>query len=62
MVPADFETQLEENCFLTNNITHEQVVKEDGKEEEWRVVYQKDNQPDANTLEIPDLNPFTQYR
>uniref|UniRef100_A0A665U8E0 Sidekick cell adhesion molecule 1a n=1 Tax=Echeneis naucrates TaxID=173247 RepID=A0A665U8E0_ECHNA len=31
-------------------------------EEAWRVVYQKDNQPDADTLEIPDLNPFTQYR
>uniref|UniRef100_A0A665U8J9 Sidekick cell adhesion molecule 1a n=1 Tax=Echeneis naucrates TaxID=173247 RepID=A0A665U8J9_ECHNA len=37
-------------------------VREDGKEEAWRVVYQKDNQPDADTLEIPDLNPFTQYR
>lgn len=43
------------------NITH-QVVKEGGKEEGWRVVYQKDNQPDADTLEIPDLTPFTQYR
>uniref|UniRef100_A0AAQ5ZPJ0 Sidekick cell adhesion molecule 1a n=1 Tax=Amphiprion ocellaris TaxID=80972 RepID=A0AAQ5ZPJ0_AMPOC len=28
----------------------------------WRVVYQKDNQPDADTLEIPNLTPFTQYR
>uniref|UniRef100_A0A8C4GZF6 Protein sidekick-1 n=1 Tax=Dicentrarchus labrax TaxID=13489 RepID=A0A8C4GZF6_DICLA len=37
-------------------------VCEDGKEEVWRVVYQKDNQPDADTLEIPDLTPFTQYR
>ncbi|XP_074485750.1 protein sidekick-1-like isoform X2 [Sebastes fasciatus] len=43
-------------------ITEGQVVKEDGKEEAWRVVYQKDNQPDADTLEIPDLTPFTQYR
>lgn len=40
----------------------QQVVKDDGKEEEWKVVYQKDNQPDADTLEIPDLTPFTQYR
>ncbi|KAM4584441.1 protein sidekick-1-like isoform 2-T2 [Odontesthes bonariensis] len=39
-----------------------QVVKQDGKEEAWRVVYQKDNQPDADTLEIPNLTPFTQYR
>uniref|UniRef100_A0AAX7VLX9 Sidekick cell adhesion molecule 1a n=1 Tax=Astatotilapia calliptera TaxID=8154 RepID=A0AAX7VLX9_ASTCA len=37
-------------------------VRDDGKEEEWKVVYQKDNQPDADTLEIPDLTPFTQYR
>uniref|UniRef100_A0A7N8XS43 Sidekick cell adhesion molecule 1 n=1 Tax=Mastacembelus armatus TaxID=205130 RepID=A0A7N8XS43_9TELE len=35
---------------------------EDGKEEAWKVVYQKDNQPDANMLEIPNLTPFTQYR
>ncbi|XP_035493401.2 protein sidekick-1-like isoform X1 [Scophthalmus maximus] len=39
-----------------------QVVKEGGEEEAWRGVYQKDNQPDADTLEIPDLAPFTQYR
>ncbi|XP_047434773.1 protein sidekick-1-like isoform X2 [Mugil cephalus] len=43
-------------------IVEGQVVKEDGKEEAWRVVYKKDNQPDADTLEIPDLTPFTQYR
>lgn len=38
------------------------MVKEDGKEEAWRVVYQKDNEPNADTLEIPSLTPFTQYR
>uniref|UniRef100_UPI003AADAB03 protein sidekick-1-like n=1 Tax=Centroberyx gerrardi TaxID=166262 RepID=UPI003AADAB03 len=43
-------------------IVEGQVVKEDGKEEVWRVLYQKDNQPDADTLEIPELTPFTQYR
>ncbi|XP_054865945.1 protein sidekick-1 isoform X3 [Amphiprion ocellaris] len=43
-------------------IVEGQVVKEDGKEAAWRVVYQKDNQPDADTLEIPNLTPFTQYR
>ncbi|GLD74179.1 protein sidekick-1 isoform X1, partial [Lates japonicus] len=43
-------------------IVEGQVVKKDGEEEAWRVVYQKDNQPDADTLEIPDLTPFTQYR
>ncbi|XP_070712624.1 protein sidekick-1-like [Pempheris klunzingeri] len=43
-------------------IVEGQVLKEDGKEEAWRVVYQKDNQPDADMLEIPDLTPFTQYR
>lgn len=62
VISADSETWLDENYSLTYDILHEQVVKEDGKEEAWRVVYQKDNQPDADTLEIPDLTPFTQYR
>uniref|UniRef100_A0AAQ5XLP4 Sidekick cell adhesion molecule 1a n=1 Tax=Amphiprion ocellaris TaxID=80972 RepID=A0AAQ5XLP4_AMPOC len=43
-------------------IVEGQVCKSDGKEAAWRVVYQKDNQPDADTLEIPNLTPFTQYR
>ncbi|KAM7394528.1 hypothetical protein PAMP_021325 [Pampus punctatissimus] len=43
-------------------IVEGQIVKEDRKEEAWRVVYQKDNQPDADMLEIPNLSPFTQYR
>ncbi|KAF0037115.1 hypothetical protein F2P81_009989, partial [Scophthalmus maximus] len=48
---------------LTSTTTYTlQVVKEGGEEEAWRGVYQKDNQPDADTLEIPDLAPFTQYR
>ncbi|XP_068607565.1 protein sidekick-1 [Brachionichthys hirsutus] len=43
-------------------IVEDQVVKDDGTEEPWQVVYQKDNQPDAEVLEIPNLTPFTQYR
>eukprot|EP00063_Salmo_salar_P066766 XP_014041601.1 PREDICTED: protein sidekick-1-like [Salmo salar] len=51
-------------------IVEGQVVRErggdwDGKEEEWRVVYERENrekQPDVDTLEIPDLLPFTLYR
>ncbi|XP_061768377.1 protein sidekick-1-like [Nerophis ophidion] len=39
-----------------------QVVKEDGEEDAWRVVYQLDNQLGADTLEIPNLSPFTKYR
>ncbi|KAF6736385.1 Protein sidekick-1, partial [Oryzias melastigma] len=42
-------------------IVEAQVVKEDGKEDPWRVVYEE-NHPDADTLEIPNLTPFTQYR
>uniref|UniRef100_A0A8K9UCA2 Sidekick cell adhesion molecule 1a n=1 Tax=Oncorhynchus mykiss TaxID=8022 RepID=A0A8K9UCA2_ONCMY len=37
----------------------------DGKEEEWRVVYERENrekQPDVDSMEIPDLLPFTLYR
>ncbi|XP_060911472.1 protein sidekick-1-like isoform X1 [Labrus mixtus] len=43
-------------------IVEGQVVKEERKPGVWGVVYQKDNQPDADTLEIPNLTPFTQYR
>ncbi|XP_054635300.1 protein sidekick-1 isoform X2 [Dunckerocampus dactyliophorus] len=43
-------------------IVEGQVVKEDGEEDTWRIVYQLDNQPGADTLEIPNLSPFTQYR
>uniref|UniRef100_A0A3B3DXY3 Sidekick cell adhesion molecule 1b n=1 Tax=Oryzias melastigma TaxID=30732 RepID=A0A3B3DXY3_ORYME len=39
----------------------EAQVCEDGKEDPWRVVYEE-NHPDADTLEIPNLTPFTQYR
>lgn len=46
---------------MTDLIPLSQVVKA-GREEAWRVVYQKYNQPDADMLEIPDLTPFTQYR
>ncbi len=62
VVPANSETRQEENDFVTYDFALSQVVKEDGKEDAWRVVYQKENQPDADTLEIPDLTPFTQYR
>ncbi|KAK5865788.1 hypothetical protein PBY51_020030 [Eleginops maclovinus] len=43
-------------------IVEGQTVKEDGNEENWTVVYQKDNWPDADNLEIPNLTPFTKYR
>lgn len=33
-----------------------------GDEEEWVVLYAEENEPDAQTLEIPNLTPYTQYR
>ncbi|KAG5278462.1 hypothetical protein AALO_G00099230 [Alosa alosa] len=33
-----------------------------GEEENWQVLYERENEPDADMLEIPDLVPFTQYR
>ncbi|CAL8330915.1 unnamed protein product [Lota lota] len=39
-----------------------QVVKMDGEEEAWKVVYQIQHLPGTQLLEIPDLTPFTQYR
>uniref|UniRef100_A0A3Q2YF35 Sidekick cell adhesion molecule 1 n=1 Tax=Hippocampus comes TaxID=109280 RepID=A0A3Q2YF35_HIPCM len=39
-----------------------QVGAGDGAEDAWRLVYQLDNQAGADSLEIPNLTPFTQYR
>uniref|UniRef100_A0A8C2CMV1 Sidekick cell adhesion molecule 1b n=1 Tax=Cyprinus carpio TaxID=7962 RepID=A0A8C2CMV1_CYPCA len=33
-----------------------------GEDEEWKVLYEIDNPPASDTLEIPNLIPFTQYR
>ncbi|CAI9173366.1 unnamed protein product [Rangifer tarandus platyrhynchus] len=33
-----------------------------GDEEEWVTLCEEENEPDAQTLEIPDLTPYTHYR
>ncbi|XP_074201685.1 protein sidekick-1 isoform X2 [Camelus bactrianus] len=33
-----------------------------GDEEEWVSLYEEESEPDAQTLEIPNLTPYTQYR
>uniref|UniRef100_A0A8C2DXK3 Sidekick cell adhesion molecule 1a n=1 Tax=Cyprinus carpio TaxID=7962 RepID=A0A8C2DXK3_CYPCA len=33
-----------------------------GEEEEWKVLYVKENDPEAQLLEVPNLTPFTHYR
>lgn len=33
-----------------------------GEEEDWVTLYEVENEPDAQTLEIPNLTPYTQYR
>ncbi|XP_077930383.1 protein sidekick-1 isoform X4 [Halichoerus grypus] len=33
-----------------------------GDEEEWVTLYEEENEPDAQTLEIPNLTPYTHYR
>ncbi|ELK37062.1 Protein sidekick-2 [Myotis davidii] len=32
-----------------------------GEGEEWLLVHQLTNEPDARSMEVPDLNPFTHY-
>uniref|UniRef100_A0AAR2JGG5 Sidekick cell adhesion molecule 1a n=1 Tax=Pygocentrus nattereri TaxID=42514 RepID=A0AAR2JGG5_PYGNA len=32
------------------------------KEDEWEVLYEKENDPEAQVLEVPNLTPFTHYR
>ncbi|XP_056317966.1 protein sidekick-1 [Danio aesculapii] len=38
------------------------IVGEEEKKEEWKVLYERDSPPASDTLEIPNLIPFTQYR
>ncbi|XP_030646363.1 LOW QUALITY PROTEIN: protein sidekick-1 [Chanos chanos] len=33
-----------------------------GDEEEWKVLFEKENDPEAQVLEVPNLIPFTHYR
>uniref|UniRef100_A0A673KGP5 Protein sidekick-1-like n=1 Tax=Sinocyclocheilus rhinocerous TaxID=307959 RepID=A0A673KGP5_9TELE len=33
-----------------------------GEEEEWKVLYVRENDPEAQVLEVPNLTPFTHYR
>lgn len=33
-----------------------------GEGEEWLLVHQLTNEPDARSMEVPELNPFTYYR
>uniref|UniRef100_A0A671KTN5 Protein sidekick-1-like n=1 Tax=Sinocyclocheilus anshuiensis TaxID=1608454 RepID=A0A671KTN5_9TELE len=33
-----------------------------GEDEEWKVLYEMDSPPASDTLEIPNIIPFTQYR
>ncbi|XP_027468742.2 protein sidekick-1 isoform X4 [Zalophus californianus] len=33
-----------------------------GDEEEWVSLYEEENEPDTQTLEIPNLTPYTHYR
>lgn len=33
-----------------------------GEGEEWLLIHQLANEPDARSMEVPDLNPFTYYR
>lgn len=55
-------TEQQENWSVFKEFVFKQVVKPSGTEEPWRIVHQKDSQPDAVSLQIPDLTPFTQYR
>lgn len=38
------------------------VGEEEEEEGEWKVLFEKDRPPASDTLEIPNLIPFTQYR
>lgn len=33
-----------------------------GENEDWLMVHQVSNEPEARSLEVPGLNPYTYYR
>lgn len=33
-----------------------------GEAEEWGLVHQLANEPDAHSMEVPNLKPYTYYR
>lgn len=37
-------------------------VGQSGEAEEWRLVHQLANEPDARSMEVPNLSPYTYYR
>lgn len=45
-------------CFCISNAQ----VGVLGDEEEWVSLYEVENEPDAQMLEIPNLTPYTYYR
>lgn len=37
-------------------------VGQTGESEEWTLIYQLSNEPDARSMEVPSLSPYTYYR
>lgn len=37
-------------------------VGQNGEAEEWGLVHQLANEPDARSMEVPNLKPYTYYR
>ncbi|RXM29017.1 Protein sidekick-1 [Acipenser ruthenus] len=48
--------------FIQRSVRLSTKVGGIGDDEEWRILYEKVNDPDPQVLEIPDLTPFTHYR
>ncbi|OXB57687.1 hypothetical protein ASZ78_008248 [Callipepla squamata] len=40
----------------------EAQVGQNGEAEEWGLIHQLANEPDARSMEVPNLNPYTYYR
>lgn len=56
MEPAQFYLQVKDSvvsCFQVGVV---------GDNEDWLMVHQVSNEPEARSLEVPGLNPYTHYR
>lgn len=49
-------------CWGTTHPTPIPQVGQNGEAEEWGLVHQLANEPDARSMEVPNLKPYTYYR
>uniref|UniRef100_A0A673JRG7 Protein sidekick-2-like n=1 Tax=Sinocyclocheilus rhinocerous TaxID=307959 RepID=A0A673JRG7_9TELE len=61
-VTLQFKPGYDGKTSISRWLVEAQVIGVIGENEEWVVVHRLDNEPDARSLEVQGLNPYTYYR